>query len=207
MESMPDDATLELDVAHEPDEALMARLAAGDDRPFEILMRRHADRLARFLYRLTGVEAEVEDLVQEVFLRVYRARETFEPGSSFPTWLYAIARNARSNWARGRRRKPLHRAARRQSGPGGSTTLLGKLPAGVTSPSGALAALELAAAIDEALAALPDPYREAVVLCDLERLDYETAAEIAGCPVKTLGSRLARGRERLRAALARDALR
>ncbi len=190
--------TLSFELVSEPDEVLMTFVAAGDDRPFELLMRRHAGRLATFLYRLTGVEEDVEDLVQETFLRAYRARGRYRLEASFVSWVYEIARNAAWNWRRTRRRKPLHRGLRRGRPGHGSTTLLGTLPGHVTSPSGALAAQELAARIDEALQGLSPKYREAVVLCDFERLDYEGAARIAGCSVKTLGSRLARGREQLR---------
>lgn len=196
----PGGETVPLDWASEPDEPLMHRVQSGDTRALELLIQRWSPRLAGLFYRLTGDPHAGDDLLQETFLRVWSARASFQPGARFSPWIHSVARNLAVDRARNRDRKPLHRAV--NSPAGATTTLLGKIPDSATTPFAAASRLELLARVDEALRGVPEPYREAVVLCDLQRLSYDDAAQVLGVPAKTVSSRLARGREHLRNALA-----
>lgn len=198
----PGGETVPLDWASESDEAQMRRVREGDTRALELLIQRWSPRLAGLFYRLTGDPHAGDDLLQETFLRVWSARESFQPDARFSPWLHAIARNLAADRLRSRERKPLHRALGTAGPAGATTTLLGKIPDSATTPFAAASRLELLARLDEALRGVPEPYREAVVLCDLQRLSYEDAAQVLGVPAKTVSSRLARGREHLRTALA-----
>lgn len=194
--------TIPISWSESSDEDLMDRVRRSDPRALEFLVQRWSSRLAHFLYRLTGDRDAVDDLLQETFLRVHTARETFRAGEKFAPWIHAIARNLARDRARSRARKPLHRALNSSGAPGQTTTLLGKIPDSAPTPFSALSRLELLVKLDDALRNVPEIYREAVVLCDLQRLSYDDAARVLGVPAKTVSSRLARGRECLREALA-----
>ena len=193
--------TLPIRLAEESDTQLMERVREGQDHALEALINRYAGRLTHFFYRMTGDHEDVEDLLQETFIRVYRARGRWKPEGAFSTWLYAIGRRLIYDRSRRRRRKPLHRGRRRAGPPGATTTLLGKIPDGAPTPCTALSNLELTLKVDEALQQIPASFREAVVLSDLQQLSYAEAARVAGCSAKTFSTRLARGRERLRVLL------
>lgn len=195
-------STVPISWSNDPDDALMERLRGGDGRALDVLISRHAAKMSHFFYRLTGDADAVDDLLQDLFLRVYASRESWSPTGGFAAWLYTIARRLVYDRSRTRRRKPLHRAGNRYGPVGGTTTLLGKIPDDAPTPFGSLSRLETALKLDQALRQVPEPFREAVVLCDLQHLSYEDAARILDCPVKTLSTRLARGRERLRELLA-----
>jgi RNA polymerase sigma-70 factor (ECF subfamily) len=188
--------------AEEPDAVLMDRVRAGDDRALELLVHRWTPRLAAFFYRLTGRSSDVDDLVQSTFVRIFTARSSWIPGAHFGAWIHTIARRLSMDRARSRARKPLFAASRRPESPEGATTLLGRIPDDAPTPFSAVSRLELVARLEEALRTVPEPFRETVVLCDLQQLSYEDAAAVLGCPVKTVSSRLARGREALREAMA-----
>ncbi len=187
-------ATIPIGWAADSDDALMARLR-DDPRALDILIQRWSARLSHFFYRLTGDSAAIDDLLQELFLRVYQARDTWSPQGPFPAWLYTIARRLVYDRSRTRSRKPIHRAAHAAAG---TTTLVGKIPDDAPTPFTSLSKLEIALKVDDALQRLPIDFREAVVLCDLQHLSYDEAARVLDTNVKTLSTRLARGRERLR---------
>jgi RNA polymerase sigma factor (sigma-70 family) len=143
-------------------------------------------------YRLTGNDADAQDLVQEVLLRVRRGLETYRPGS-LEGWLSRITTNAVLDEVRRRRRRP--------------TVALPDDPdralAGGEDADAALAAMKLPDDVQDALRALPDDFRAAVVLCDVVGLTYEEIAEQLGIPVGTVRSRIHRGRATLRGVLVR----
>ena len=144
-------------------------------------------------YRLTGNDADAQDLVQEVLLRVRRGLETYRPGS-LEGWLSRITTNAFLDEVRRRRRRP--------------TVALPDEPdrvlAGSEGADVALAAMGLPDDIQDALRALPEDFRAAVVLCDVVGLPYEEIASQLGVPVGTVRSRIHRGRAALRGVLVRD---
>jgi RNA polymerase sigma-70 factor, ECF subfamily len=143
-------------------------------------------------YRLTGNDADAQDLVQEVLLRVRRGLETYRPGS-LEGWLSRIATNAFLDEVRRRRRRP--------------TLALPDDPdrvlQGAEDAEAALAATTLPDDVQDAIRALPDEFRAAVVLCDVVGLTYDEIARELGIPVGTVRSRIHRGRSTLRGVLVR----
>jgi RNA polymerase sigma-70 factor (ECF subfamily) len=177
----------------ESDEALMVRLMDGELSAFEALYQRHASRIRGFIQRFVGDRDWSEDLTQEVFLKVYRNPRAFDPRGRFLTWIYAVARNACIDFLRLKKLPsvPL----------GGSSRDDGE---GIAEPSTAAhegpdsLALqnELEGRVREVVGTLSVKLREVFVLCAMQGLSYEDAAEIIGCPVKTVSSRLSRARDR-----------
>ena len=143
-------------------------------------------------YRLTGNDADAQDLVQEVLLRVRRGLATYRPGS-LEGWLSRITTNAFLDDVRRRRRRPSVAL------PPDADRLLADADA---DPEAIVAATSLPADVQAALLALPEEFRVAVVLCDVVGLQYEEIAADLGIPVGTVRSRIHRGRARLRELLA-----
>ena len=165
---------------------------AGEGAPtWEELARSHGRFLYTVAYRLTGNREDAEDLVQEVLLRVRRGLETYQPGS-MEGWLSRIATNAFLDDVRRKKRRP--------------EDLLPEDPDWVLPPSPAAdearAAEVLPDDVQQALRALPEDFRAAVVLCDVVGLPYQEIGESLGIPVGTVRSRIHRGRAMLRTALA-----
>src|SRR2546427_6969293 len=149
--------------------------------------------------RLTRNAADAEDLVQETFLRAYRGFHQFQPGTNLKAWLYRILMNTFINSYRKRQREPqtisedeiedwylYSRMARGGTEPSAETTVIESLPD---------------EDVQDALAALPEQFREAVLLADVEGFSYKEIAEIMGVPIGTVMSRLHRGRKALEKAL------
>lgn len=176
------------DVDHED----VVKARQGDVEAFAVLVRRHQHRLVHFVRMMMATTQDresAEDVAQETFLRAYRSLSQFRAQSTFKTWLYQIATNAaRTHVAKRRDRReeqePEPRVAREH-------------------PSGEQLEQRIVAhdRLRQALAALPDDWREAVVLRDIEGLDYREIAERLEIPMGTVESRIFRGRKRLKAAL------
>jgi RNA polymerase sigma-70 factor (ECF subfamily) len=158
------------------------------------VVRTHSPRVYRLAYRLTGNRADAEDLTQEVFVRVFRALDTYRPGT-FEGWLHRITTNLFLDGARRRARirfEALPEDAER-------------VPGRERSPEQAYADDNLDGDVQRALDALPPDFRAAVVLCDIEGLSYEEIAATLGVKLGTVRSRIHRGRTLLRDALAHRA--
>jgi RNA polymerase sigma-70 factor (ECF subfamily) len=168
----------------QPDPDLIQSWRRGDPAAFEALVRRWQGPVARFLSRLVGRHDLVADLCQEVFLRLYLARERYRESGAFSTWLYQIALNVARDAARKDRRAARH------------------LPEPPTEVQDLAAARyerrELAEAVARALAELPPPLREVLVLRHYEGLTFDRIARVLGAPASTLKSRFAAALERLR---------
>ncbi len=158
---------------------------------WEEVARSHGRFLYTVAYRLTGNDADAQDLVQEVLVRVQRGLATYRPGS-MEGWLSRITTNAFLDEVRRRRRRPTEPLAEGSAGELAA-------PHDVEST---LAATTLPAEIQSALARLPDEFRVAVVLCDVVGLPYDEIADQLQIPVGTVRSRIHRGRSSLRRALA-----
>jgi RNA polymerase sigma-70 factor (ECF subfamily) len=186
----------------DPDVRLM--IGVRDDEPgaFEGLVEGYRQRLVGVLHHLVGDAAEAEDLAQEVFLRVYRARKKYRARCKFSTWLFTIANNLALNRLRSRRRRPVVSLDVQDSGP------LGPRPAEqlardrAAQPAQQLQQQELAALIQQALAGLNERQRLAVVLNKFEDMQYAEIAEIMGLSTKAVKSLLSRARSNLREVLA-----
>lgn len=178
------------------DRADMERLMAGHDAALNDLMERHAPVLFNFLCRMLGNEAEAEDLAQETFVRVFQARQSYQPERKFTTWLFTIAANLARSQLRSRARRPTTSLDEKPSGDGAS---LGEtLPADQASPAQALLAEERAIAVRTAVNQLPEDLREAIVLCEWQEFSMAEAATVLSTTVKGVESRLYRARQQLR---------
>ena len=189
-------ATLEADAR---DRADMEQLQAGRAAALNDLMDRHAAPLFHFLHRLTGNEDDANDLAQETFVRVFKAKDSFRLDQKFSTWLFAIAANLARNHFRWRGRHP--QVSLEAESAETEQTLGGTLPSNLPSPREAALAGECARAVRSAVAALPPDLREALVLCEWEECSVAAAAEILKTTPKAVESRLYRARQSLRARL------
>lgn len=178
-------------VAPSLDLELVERHRVGDRYAFDEIYARFGEMVYNLALRMSGEAEEAADLAQEIFLRVYRHLDHFEGRSALKTWIFRIALNhCRERLSRFR---PQTQPIRGEGEEGGVA-----LPDPHRGPE------ELAVAADEsrrvglALARLPEPFREAVVLRDLEGLSYQEIAEVLRVAVGTVRSRIARGRDQLR---------
>ena len=179
-------------------------LTGGDrSREFEEVALVHLDALYRSALRLTHNRSEAEDLVQETCLRAFRGFHRFNPGTNCRAWLFTILRNAFLNRIRQAGRDVLAGESvdlESTAFPGVAETLPAR-----GHPDEEFFQTVLHGDVDRALKALPLPLREVVILADLEGLAYKEIAQVVGCPIGTVMSRLSRGRGLLRQALGRFA--
>lgn len=173
---------------------------AQDSSEFEKTALVHLDTLYQTALRLTRSRAEAEDIVQEAVLRAFRNFHRFNPGTNCRAWLLTILRNVFLNRLRKEGREVLEGdSATWESGHPSATA------SGFVNPEEAFFQTVLHGDVDRALKALPRAFRETVVLVDLQGLSYKEVADVTGCPVGTVMSRLSRGRQLLRQGLMRFA--
>ena len=187
----------------DPDVRLMLEVREGDALAFDELMRRYQNRLVTVLEHLVGSRDQAEDLAQEVFLRVYRARKLYVPGAKFATWLFTIANNVASNALRSRSRRP---EVQLRSGAVGDTRALG-LEAIAQAASGLMPTrqadkAELCDVVRSALGRLNERQRIVVLLSKFEGMSYAEIAETMELSEQAIKSLLSRARVNLRQALA-----
>jgi len=178
------------------DRADMERLMAGQDTALNDLMARHATPIFNFLCRMVGNEDDANDLAQETFARVFRARANFRLNEKFSTWLYTIAANLARNHFRWRARHPNISLESATDDP--EQSLENILLAKDAAPNEQALALERAAAVRAEVARLPEDLREALVLCEWEERSMAEAAAILETTSKAVESRLYRARKQLR---------
>lgn len=186
----------------DPDVRLMIAVRDDDPQAFAELVERYQHRLITILRHLVGHPDEAEDLTQEVFLRVYRARKKYRAQCKFSTWLFTIANNLALNWLRGRQRKPTVSLPAQDSGPLGARPAEQLVVARDAAPSQGLHRQELSEVVRQALDSLNERQRMAVVLNKFEDMNYAEIAEVMGLTTKAVKSLLNRARTNLRQALA-----
>ncbi|CAG0928083.1 ECF RNA polymerase sigma factor SigW [Planctomycetaceae bacterium] len=183
----------------DPDNELMKRVGRGDDEAFKLLFERH-NRLAwSVIYRQLGNVAAAEDLVQEAFLRVYRAAPRYEPSAKFSTWLYTVVTNLCLNYKRDRARDRLRLVGSEEEG----DNALEQLAAVEPDEHGDDEAAKRTQAVKEAIASLPENQRMALILSRYEEKSYEEVAEILGVTVAAVKSLTSRARTTLKDKLQR----
>jgi RNA polymerase sigma-70 factor (ECF subfamily) len=186
------------------DVQLMLDVKAGDERSFELLLQRYRTPLVNFLYRMVRAREEAEDLAQEVFLRVYRARQDYVPSAKFTTWLFRIATNLALNSVRDNRYQRMEVSL--------------DAPVTIDAEDGDEKAMDIAEKhpnieqylveearkkmIRHAIDKLPEKQRAAVLLHKYQELDYGDIAKILECSESALKSLLFRAYETLRVELA-----
>ena len=175
--------------ANRTDEQLFQLMKKGNREAFAELYERREPALYRYALHMTGSAANAEEIAHEVFVQLMAANNRFdETRGNLEGWMYGVARN-------------LIRVLRRKT----ANAVSGELADPVFEPNvlGSLIDGETMTALHSAIRELPDGYREAVVLCDLEERNYDEAARLVGCPVGTIRSRLHRARGLLAAKLRR----
>lgn len=178
-------------------------LKAGDAAAFDTLVLRYSGDIYALLYRLTEDAEEASDLTQETFLQTFKAIKNFRGDADLKTWLYRIAINESRNRFRWWKRRRREKTDSLDSATSASELTLGELiSSNSASPEDAVLRREREAVLTEALHSLPDIFREAVVLCDIEGMSYEEIAAALEINIGTVKSRIARGREELRRKLA-----
>jgi RNA polymerase sigma-70 factor, ECF subfamily len=184
------------------DVQLMLDVKAGDELSFELLLHRYRTPLVHFLYRMVCDQATAEDLAQEVFLRVYRARTQYEPSAKFTTWMFRIATNLALNAKRDGRYRQLEASI---DEPGETdqeprpSVEVADTQSGIESE---LIARDRTAMIRRAIEALPEKQRAAVLLHKYQEMGYDEIAKILQCSESALKSLLFRAYETLRTELA-----
>jgi RNA polymerase sigma-70 factor (ECF subfamily) len=179
-------------MTEDQDQALVKRVQRGDKRAFDVLVRKYQGKVASLVSRYVYDHAEVEDIVQEAFIKAYRALGNFRAESAFYTWLYRIAVNTAKN----------HLVALSRRPPGQDldaedviNTQAGHRLHEPNSPEREIMTSQIAKVLDNTLKSLPDDLREAITLREIEGMSYEEIADVMSCPIGTVRSRIFRARE------------
>jgi RNA polymerase sigma-70 factor (ECF subfamily) len=195
------ESTAEKYTLADPDVRLMLQVRDGDAQAFEELMLRYQNRLMSLLTHLIGQRDLAEDLTQEVFLRVYRARKRYVPGAKFSTWLFTIAGNVASNALRTKaRRREVHLAPRTSDSAPQSLEAAAVAASGLM-PTRQLDKAEMCAAVQQAVAGLNERQRMAVLLAKFEHFSYADIGAVMDMTPQAVKSLLSRARCNLRQSL------
>ncbi len=178
--------------APDNDHQLVKRVQQGDKRAFDLLVLKYQHKIISVVHRYVRDSADVQDVVQEAFIKAYRALESFRGDSAFYTWMYRIAINTAKNHLISRGRRPPASDVDIEDAEyfAGNDNLQD-----FNTPESSLFCDQLQAAVDKAVSQLPEDLRTAVTLREMDGLSYEEIAEIMKCPVGTVRSRIFRARE------------
>lgn len=183
---------MEAEQAKDTDKQLVARVQKGDKRAFDMLVLKYQYKVHAIVSRYIKDFDEVNDVVQEAFIKAYRALAKFRGESAFYTWLYRIAVNTAKNYLVARNRRP---PANDVDAGDADYFEGGQRLQDIDSPENLLYRDELEAVVDQSIRDLPEDLRTAVTLREFEGLSYEEIAEVMDCPVGTVRSRIFRARE------------
>jgi len=177
----------------EIDHELVLRAQRGDKRAFGLLVDKYQRKLGRLLSRMVRDQAEIEDIVQDTFIKAYRALPNFRGDSAFYTWLYRIGINTAKNYLVSMGRRPTVSTgveiedAENFEGADELRTM--------ETPESSLMAKQIAQTVNDAVANLPEDLRTAITLREIEGLSYEEIATVMDCPIGTVRSRIFRARD------------
>jgi RNA polymerase sigma-70 factor (ECF subfamily) len=181
------------------DAQLMLRVKDGDEDSFRVLLEKHRNPVIHFVYRMVQERAVAEELSQEVFLRVYRSRGSYEPTARFTTWLFRIATHLALNWLRdGRKERGQQRLDDDRDGEMPAREVADRLP----SMEQRMVYQVRLQEVRDAIALLPDKQRAAVLMHKYEEMEYAQIASVLECSESAVKSLLFRAYESLRARLA-----
>ena len=181
------------------DEELVARSISGDADSFNELILRWERPIYALAYRTIGREEDARDICQETFLRAYRALPGFRGQAKFSSWLYRIALNLCRDWVRRERRTPVVQA------PDDLDALeLSAVREPTVSVDDLVARIELTHIVERAMARLPEDQRTAIILKEYHELTFQEIADLVGCPLSTVKTRLYQGLAVLRRELAKS---
>ena len=192
-------ATGEHSVQKSGETEFIERLKQGEPRAFDTLVNRFSGDIYGLLLRITRDPEEASDLTQETFLRALKGIQKFRGDSGIKTWLFRIAINQSKNrfrWWKSRRRD---KTVSLDAPVGDSQTTVGEMiPGKGNSPEAETLLSEQERILFEMLSELPDIFREAIILCDIQGLTYQEMSEVLEISIGTVKSRISRGREELR---------
>ncbi len=178
----------------EAERELIRRAKQGDQEAFAALVEENQTRVYNQAFRILDSREDADDIAQEVFIKAWTSLDTFREESSFSTWLYRMTANLCTDWIR-------HRSRRRNAMPVCSLddedAHIPEPPDLTQDPQLRLEQAETGRAIQRTLAQLPDHYREALMLRELQGMQYQEIADAMGIEVGTVKSRLARGRQQM----------
>ena len=175
------------------DQLLVERVQRGDKKAFELLFSKYQRKLMRLVMRLVRDQAEAEDVVQEAFIKAYRALPQFRGDSAFYTWLYRIGINTAKNYlvTQGRRAPTSTETDAEKA----ETFDDGDYLRDINTPESLLATKQIASTVNMAMEMLPEELRMAISLREIDGLSYDEIAEMMACPIGTVRSRIFRARE------------
>lgn len=180
------------------DAELMVRVKEGDGASFTVLLEKHRSPVIHFLYRMVQNQGVAEELAQEVFLRVYRSRGTYEPTAKFTTWLFRIATHLALNSLRDGRNERFQDSLDGESGEPVARQLSDRRP----STEAVMVNEVRMEEIRQAVAGLPEKQRAAVLMHKYQEMDYSQISKVLNCSESAVKSLLFRAYETLRARLA-----
>jgi len=181
------------------DLALVERCRANDDAAFSEVVSRYKAKVYNYIYRMTGSSEDAEDLTQEVFIRMYTSIDSFRSQSSLNTWLFRIAGNlCIDRFRRGKNRTAAYSLDEPLSHGDGESDATREIADLTYEPHRLLENVEMAEQIQKALSQIPEKLRATLLLHDIEGLPYEEIAQVVGCPLGTVKSRLFNARMQLR---------
>jgi RNA polymerase sigma-70 factor (ECF subfamily) len=181
------------------DAQLMLRVRDGDEDSFRVLLDKHRNPLVHFLYRMVQEQPVSEELAQEVFLRIYRSRASYEPTARFTTWMFRIATHLALNWLRDEKNE---RATERLDEDRGGDLPARELPDRSPSVEQRMVYQARLQEIRDAISTLPDKQRAAVLMHKYREMEYAQIASALECSESAVKSLLFRAYETLRARLA-----
>jgi RNA polymerase sigma-70 factor (ECF subfamily) len=176
---------------------IVQRVQAGDKLAFNLLVSKYHRRVGRLLTRMVRNQEDIEDVVQETFIKAYRAIGNFRGDSAFYTWIYRIAINTAKNLLVTQGRRP---STLKESNDGDSETFEDNAAlSNIDTPESLYQTKQIGEAVNEAMAALPEELRSAIVMREIDGLSYEEIAAAMDCPIGTVRSRIFRARESIAA--------
>jgi len=174
------------------DQLLVERVQKGDKAAFDLLIRKYQHRIVSLVSRYVNDQGDAQDVAQEAFIKAYRALGNFRGDSAFYTWLYRIAINTAKNWLVARNRRP----------PASDIDAMDAEQYDVDSrlkergtPENEMLRAEIEKTVYDAIAALPEDLRTAIMLREMEGMSYDDIATTMDCPIGTVRSRIFRARE------------
>ncbi len=184
--------------ARDRDSELMLRVRDGDQGSFELLLEKHRGPMIHFLHRMVRNDAVAEELSQEVFLRVYKSRENYEPSAKFTTWLFRIGTHLALNWIRDGRNEKSQTSLDKETADGASR----QVPDRRRTIEQELLYQAKLGEVRRAIHSLPAKQRAAVMMHKYEEMEYARIARVIGCSEAAVKSLLFRAYEALRVRLA-----